>query len=217
MGRNSKNNETIEKKHRLSRRKFLKGAGVTTIGAAIATSGVLKGIGERAQMAEGGSVLGPGTIPLTLNINGRALTTNAEPRETLAEVLRNHFQLTGTKISCDRGACGSCTVLVDGEPVCSCHTLAIDAVDHKIQSIEGLMNGEQLHAVQQAFIDHDGMQCGFCTPGMIMSCNALLDKNPHPSLEDVKQAVSGNLCRCGTYPKVFEAVLAAAKQIRGRG
>ena len=158
-------------------------------------------------------MLGPGAVRIDLDINGKTMFLEVEPRTTLAEALRDWLDLTGTKVVCDRGACSACTVWIDGQPVCSCMTLAVDAVDRPIRTIEGLAIGEKLHPVQEAFIEHDAMQCGFCTPGMIMACAALLEKNKKPSLDDVKQATSGNLCRCGTYPKVFDATLAAATKM----
>jgi aerobic-type carbon monoxide dehydrogenase small subunit (CoxS/CutS family) len=151
-------------------------------------------------------------VSITLKVNGADKKVQVEPRTTLAEALRVKLDMTGTKVVCDRGACSACTVMVDGTPVCSCMTLAVAVQGKEIKTIEGLAQGEQLHPVQEQFIAHDAMQCGFCTPGMIMSCAALLERNKAPTLEDVKQAVSGNLCRCGTYPKVFDATLAAAKQ-----
>jgi aerobic-type carbon monoxide dehydrogenase small subunit (CoxS/CutS family) len=147
-----------------------------------------------------------------LKVNGADKQVEVEPRTTLAEALRVKLDMTGTKVVCDRGACSACTVWVDGTPVCSCMTLAVAAQGKQIKTIEGLANGDTLHPVQEQFIACDAMQCGFCTPGMIMSCAALLERNKNPTLEDVKEAVSGNLCRCGTYPKVFEATLNAAKQ-----
>ncbi|MEJ7732091.1 MAG: (2Fe-2S)-binding protein [Polyangiaceae bacterium] len=131
-------------------------------------------------------------------------------RDTLADVLRNELGMTGTKVVCNRGSCSACTVWIDGTPVVSCTTFAFDAAGKSVTTIEGLARGNDLHPVQQAFIDHDAMQCGFCTPGMVMSCAALLERNPRPALEDVRAATAGNLCRCGTYPKVFEATLAAS-------
>ena len=151
---------------------------------------------------------------MTLKINGQEVTFGVEPATTLAELLRGPAGMTGTKIVCDRGSCSACTVWLDGKTVCSCMTLALDARGLEIKTIEGLATGEQLHPVQEQFIEHDAMQCGFCTPGMIMSCAALLERNKNPSLNDVKHACSGNLCRCGTYPKVFDATLAAAKQMQ---
>jgi xanthine dehydrogenase YagT iron-sulfur-binding subunit len=193
----------------LSRRGFLKGAGVTAAGAAIAESG-LAGLAE-AQSAQSRPVLGPGVTSVILKVNGAARKVQIEPRATLAEALRVNLDMTGTKIVCDRGACGGCTVWVDGKPVNSCMTLAMDVVGREIKTIEGLAQGDKLHPVQEQFIEHDAMQCGFCTPGMIMSCASLLEHNKSPSLDDIKHACSGNLCRCGTYPKVFAAVQAAAK------
>jgi aerobic-type carbon monoxide dehydrogenase small subunit (CoxS/CutS family) len=195
----------------LSRRGFLKGAGITAAGAAIVETGLAELAEAQAQQPMSRPVLGPGPTPITLKINGTAKKVDVEPRTTLAEALRINLDMTGTKIVCDRGACGGCTVWIDSKPVNSCLTLAMDAVGREIRTIEGLAQGERLHPVQEQFIEHDAMQCGFCTPGMIMSCAALLEHNKNPTLEDVKTACSGNLCRCGTYPKVFEAVLAAAK------
>jgi len=156
-------------------------------------------------------VFGPEAGELTLFVNGRSVRVIADPASTLAEALRYSLGLTGTKIGCDRGACSACTVWLDGEVAASCMTLALDARGRQITTIEGLADRTNLHAVQQAFIEHDAMQCGFCTPGMVMSCAALVERNPECTLEDVKAAVSGHLCRCGTYPNVFEATLAAAR------
>ena len=160
-------------------------------------------------------VFGPEAVPVTLRVNGAVRTITIPPRMTLAEALRGPLDLTGTKIGCDRGSCSACTVLLDGAPVASCMTLAIDVGDRLVTTIEGLSDGEKLHPVQAAFVEHDAVQCGFCTPGMVMSCAALLAQNPTPSLEDVKAATSGHLCRCGTYPHVFTATLAAAKSGKG--
>ena len=195
----------------VSRRAFLKSAGA---GAASITAASVLDLRALAQQSGGTKVVGPGAVPVTLNVNGKARQLNIEPRATLAEALRNDLGLTGTKVVCDRGSCSACTVWLDKTPVCSCLTLAIDAAPHQISTIEGLARGEQLHPVQAAFIEHDALQCGFCTPGMIMSCAALIERNPDPTLEDVKMAISGNICRCGTYPKVFDATLAAAKARR---
>ena len=156
-------------------------------------------------------------IPVDFPINGRPFSVHAEPATTLVEVLRNHLGLTGTKIGCDRGACSACTVWLDGEPASSCMTLALDARGRSITTIEGLADGDKLHPVQQAFVEHDALQCGFCTPGMVMSCAALLNRKPDAGLDDVKSAISGHLCRCGAYPNIFEAVLAVANGNRRRG
>lgn len=193
----------------VSRRGFLKGAGLGAAGAAVLESG-LTAIAEASAISAGPAVAGPGRVAVSITVNGKLRKFEVEPRVTLAEALRDELGLTGTKVVCDRGSCSACTVTLDSTPVVSCMTLAIDVGDRAVTTIEGLANGEILHPVQQAFIDHDALQCGFCTPGMVMSCAALLDRNPAPTLEDVKSAVSGNLCRCGTYPKVFDAALAAA-------
>ena len=194
----------------VSRRGFLRGAGVSAAGAALLEGGVA-GVAEAQARAAEAKVVGPGPAPMTLKINGQNREVKAEPRTTLADLLRDELDLTGTKVVCDRGACSACTVFLDGAPVCSCMTLAIDAVGREVKTIEGLANGDRLHPVQEAFVQHDALQCGFCTPGMVMSCAALLERNKNPSLDDVRHAVRGNLCRCGTYPKVFDAALAAAK------
>ena len=155
--------------------------------------------------------IGPAAVPLTLRVNGAVRTVNVPPNTTLAEILRGPLDLTGTKIGCDRGACSACTVWLDGVPVASCMMLAIDIGERSVTTIEGLAEGDKLHPVQTAFIEYDAVQCGFCTPGMVMSSAALLARNPDPTFDDVKAATSGHLCRCGTYPHVFAATLAAAK------
>ncbi|WP_287119312.1 (2Fe-2S)-binding protein [Mesorhizobium sp.] len=162
-------------------------------------------------------VLGPGLIPIDLTINGRRVSVQAEPATTLVDVVRNHLGLTGTKIGCDRGACSACTVWLDGQPASSCMTLALDARGRNITTIEGLAEGGKLHPLQQAFVEHDALQCGFCTPGMVMSCAALIDRKPDAGIDEVKAAISGHLCRCGTYPNIFAAVLAVAGENRRRG
>jgi len=161
------------------------------------------------------AAMGPDAVPITLHINGAARTLQVEPQATLAEVLRGPLDLTGTKIACNRGACSACTVLLDGSPICSCMMLAVDVGARRVTTIEGLAQGDTLHPVQQAFIDHDALQCGFCTPGMIMSCAALLERTPAPNADDIRAAISGHYCRCGTYPHVVDATLAAAKARRG--
>ncbi len=158
-----------------------------------------------------GRIIGPDAVTLTLHVNGRPMTVITDPGATLVQVLRDELGLTGTKIGCDRGACSACTVWLDGNVASSCMTLVLDARDRHITTIEGLADGETLHPVQRAFVEHDAMQCGFCTPGMVMSCAALVERNPDCTLDDVKAAVSGHLCRCGTYPNIFAATLAAAR------
>jgi xanthine dehydrogenase YagT iron-sulfur-binding subunit len=163
----------------------------------------------------GTPLAGPQAVAMTLNVNGLTRTLHVEPRMTLAEALRGPLGLTGTKIACNRGACSACTVWLDGQPVCSCMMLAIDVGSRSLTTIEGLADGDTLHPVQQAFIDHDALQCGFCTPGMIMSCAALLERTAQPSVDDVRAAISGHYCRCGTYPHVVAATLDAARTRRG--
>jgi xanthine dehydrogenase YagT iron-sulfur-binding subunit len=196
----------------ITRRGFLKGAGITAAGTALLEG--VQGFQREAVAAAHSDVkeFGPEPFPITLNVNGKERTVHIESRTTLADALRIQLGMTGTKVSCDRGACSSCTVWLDKTPVNSCMILAFDAVGHHITTIEGLSDGDKVHPVQAAFVRHDAMQCGFCTPGMVMSCAALLEKNPHPTEADVRYAVSGNLCRCATYPKVFAATLDAAGQ-----
>lgn len=191
----------------ISRRGFLKGSGVI---AAVALEGVALGTPEAAAQTKAARQ-GPAPTEVRLRVNGVPQAIRVEPRTTLAEALRETLGLTGTKVACDRGACSACTVWLGGAPVPACMTLAIEVGDRAVTTIEGLAKGERLHPVQAAFIEHDAAMCGFCTPGMVMACAALLERTPDPGLDDVKAAVSGNLCRCGTYPKVFAATLAAAR------
>jgi aerobic-type carbon monoxide dehydrogenase small subunit (CoxS/CutS family) len=198
------------KAHGVSRRAFMSRAGASAAGAALLESALAQAGQESAHAAETNGPLGPGAVSVSLSVNGRDVSARVDPATTLAEVLRNDLGLTGTKMGCDRGACSACTVWLDGEPASSCMTLVLDARGRTITTIEGLADGDTLHPVQQAFVEHDALQCGFCTPGMVMSCAALLNRKPDAALEDVKSAISGHLCRCGTYPNVFKATLAAA-------
>ena len=149
---------------------------------------------------------------ISLEVNDSAYKIEVESRQTLLQVLRDNLGLTEVKSSCEHGNCGACTVLVDGKAVNSCLMLAAQAHGKRIITISGLSAGDKLHPLQQAFIDHFAVQCGFCTPGMILSAKALLDSNPSPSEDDIRESLSGNLCRCGGYIKIIEAVLAAAKK-----
>ena len=203
----------MKNKKPTSRRGFLRGAGLTTAGLALAPH--LRATSPPASAPA--DFVGPGKVDVTLNVNGQTRTATIEARTTLAETLREELGLTGTKIVCDRGSCSCCTVHLDGEPVCSCLTLALDAEGKEVRTIEGLAEADgTLHPVQEAFIAHDASMCGFCTPGMLMSSAKLLEDNPSPDLDEIKQALSGNLCRCGTYPKVFTAVQDAARAARKR-
>ncbi len=153
---------------------------------------------------------------IDLNVNGFTYRVAVEPWRSLAEVLREELGLTGTKVGCNQGDCGACTVLIDGRAVSSCLTLAVEAHQRQITTIEGLAaSPDQLHPIQQAFIDHGAVQCGFCTAGMILSAKALLDQNPDPSEEEIRQGIAGNLCRCTGYTKIVEAISAAAQTLRG--
>ena len=195
----------------LSRRAFLEFSTLSAAQAAMA--GVARATdGESAMAQDTNSAAGPPeAISIALDVNGVERSLRVEPRTTLAEALRGALGLTGVKVACDRGACSACTVWLDGAPVCSCMTLAVEVGARKVTTIEGLARGEALHAVQAAFIAHDALQCGYCTPGLIMSCAALLERNPDPTAEDVELAIAGHFCRCGTYPHVVAATLAAAK------
>jgi carbon-monoxide dehydrogenase small subunit len=148
-----------------------------------------------------------------LTVNGEERDVFVAPNETLVEVLREDLELTGTKMGCGEGACGMCTVLIDGRPVRSCLTLAVEAQGRDIVTIEGLAEGGELHPVQKAFVEHGAIQCGFCSPAMILTSKALLDENPHPTEDEVRQAISGVVCRCTGYAKIVEAVLAAAEEL----
>jgi aerobic-type carbon monoxide dehydrogenase small subunit (CoxS/CutS family) len=189
-----------------TRRSFLKTAGV---GAAATT---LVGVEARGATAQ---VLGPGAVALTLEVNGVARPVTVEPRVTLLDALRNHLDLTGAKPVCERGGCGACTVLLDGQPVNSCLMLAADAEGRAITTVEGLGSPEKLSPLQAAFVEKDALQCGFCTPGFVVAGTALLARNAHPTRDEVKAGLAGNLCRCGTYGRIFEAVEAASKAGRG--
>ena len=157
-------------------------------------------------------------VPITLTVNGRSISAEVEARMTLADFLREQLGLTGTKLGCEHGVCGSCTVLWDGAAVRSCLVLAAQADGANLTTIEGLATGEAMHAVQQAFWEHHGLQCGFCTPGMVLTAVALLEENPAPSEEEIREALSGNLCRCTGYQNIVRAVRAAAEQMQaGRG
>ncbi len=193
----------------ISRRGFIRGAGLSTAGSVLMTSEVFAFEYEE----ETGMELGPDATTIQMKVNGRMWSVSDEPRTTLASALRDHLELTGTKVVCDRGSCSACTVYVDGKPVNSCMMSVFDVGDKEVTTIEGIAKNGKLHPVQEAFIDHDASQCGYCTPGMVMSCAHLLDNNSNPTLEDVKDATRGNLCRCGTYPHVFKATLDAAKKL----
>lgn len=190
-----------------SRRTFLKSLG--TVAATAATAQV-NSVAAELEKANAEKVIGPGAVPVTLKVNGQALKLTLEPRVTLLDALRNYSTLTGAKEGCDRATCGACTVLVDGLPIYSCQKLAIESQNCEITTVEGLAEGSKLSPVQQAFYEKDALMCGYCTPGFLMSVTALLKKNPNPTVADVKHACAGNICRCGTHPRVVQAALKAA-------
>jgi len=150
-------------------------------------------------------------VEIVLKVNGIGYQLNIEPQRTLVEVLRETLGLTGTKKSCSEGECGACTVLMDGKPVTSCLVLALDAQGKEITTIEGLSDGEKLHPIQEAFLKHGAIQCGFCTPGMVIAAKALLDENPKPTADEVRKGISGNLCRCTGYQQIVDAILDASR------
>jgi aerobic-type carbon monoxide dehydrogenase small subunit (CoxS/CutS family) len=187
----------------VSRRDFLKGVGVSTATAAVANTVVTKLHAETPPPL----VKGIRNAVIQTEINGKSYRLAVKSHWTLLDVLRRELDLTGTKKTCDRASCGACTVLLDGKAVYACTLLALEADKRKVTTIEGLAEGEQLHPIQEAFVREDAMQCGFCTPGMVISSKALLDRNPRPAPADVKEALSGNICRCAAYNKIIKAVL----------
>ena len=190
-----------------SRRTFLKSLG--TVAATAATAQV-QSVAAEIEKANAEKVIGPNAVPVTLKVNGDKLKLMLEPRVTLLDALRNYSSLTGAKEGCDRATCGACTVLLGDTPVYSCQKLAIESQGIEITTVEGLAKNEKLSKVQQAFLDTDALMCGYCTPGFVMSVTALLKKNPRPDAADVKHACAGNICRCGTHPRILQAALKAA-------
>lgn len=199
--------------HDESRRRFLKGVGFAGAGAALADKFLIEA--DAKDMQSRGARTLSGSVDVTLNVNGQIRNAKVEPRTTLLSTLRNHLDpaVTGPKLVCDMGTCGACTVLMDGKPVYSCLVLAVDTTGKKITTVEGLGNPAAMNSVQSAFVDKDALMCGFCTPGFVTTISAYLKKNSNPSLDQVREACKGNFCRCGTYPRVFEAALAAAKSV----
>lgn len=194
----------------VSRRDFLKISGVS---AAVPLVSHASSLALADEVAEHG----PGKVPVTLMVNGKQLNAQLEPRITLLDALRDRFELTGAKRVCDRGTCGACTIHLDGKAVYSCSVLAIDAQGHEITTIEGLGEPGKLHPIQQAFVDNDAQQCGFCTPGFVMATKAFLDQHPHATVDEIKTGLGGNFCRCGTYAGIKAAVMQVAKATNGKG
>lgn len=214
--------DALERERRgLNRRQFLRGVGLVGTGSALVTDLISPEEAEAApavlQKAPAGKTLNRGFQFIQLKVNGQELRMEVEPRTTLVNALRNHAEppVTGPKLVCDQGACGACTVIVDGKTAYGCMLLAVDCVGKNITTVEGLSKDGKMSPLQQAFVEKDALMCGFCTPGFVMSLTALLQKTPNPTLTEVKAACAGNICRCGTYPRVFEAALDAAKKMRG--
>ena len=196
----------VEQEGRVSRRDFLKISG--------ASAATVPLIGTRIVDAAGipVKIQGPGKTPITLTINGQKHTLQLEPRVTLLDAMRDRLAITGAKRVCDRAECGACTVLVDGKLVYSCSLLAIDVQGKAITTVESISQDGALHPIQQAFVDNDASQCGFCTPAFIMATKALLDKYPNPTPEQIRRGLSGNLCRCGTYHGIRRAIAQVAQK-----
>ena len=193
----------------MSRRGFLKGVGT----GAVAT-GLMQGANdaEAASALRSGKPVGPGAVPITLNVNGTHRWLNAEPSVTLLDALRNRLDTTGCKKVCDRGTCGACTVMLDGDVVYSCSVLAIEAQGRKIVTAEGLGTPEAMSAVQESFVENDALQCGFCTPGFVVATTAFVRDHPNATLEEVREGMGGNLCRCGTYVGITKVAYDLAKK-----
>jgi len=208
MGETEKKSKE-KKRHPLnvSRRDFLKGMGTTAVAATLTTTALPLPPGAEAALPSG---VKEAVVQLT--VNGQVHRLRVKSHWTLLEVLRNELGLTGAKRFCDRGSCGACTVIMGDKAVYACSRLAIEADGKSITTIEGLADGEKLHPIQEAFVQYEGMQCGFCTSGVIMSTKALLDKNPRPSHAEIKEALSGNICRCSAYPKILESAMAASQK-----
>ena len=190
------------------RRQFLKATGVAPLAASVAGAAIV-------EAQTGPAIIGPGEVPIDLMVNGKRLTLRVEPRVTLLNAIRNRADLTGNKRGCDRGVCGACTMIIDGRTAYSCSTLAIEVQGKQIRTVDGLADGAKLHPVQQAFCDRDALMCGFCTPGFVMATVALLEKHPKPSVEQIKKGLDGNICRCGTFNRIFEAVSSVKGVRRG--
>jgi xanthine dehydrogenase YagT iron-sulfur-binding subunit len=196
----------------VSRRDFLKSAGVGGLATAVTSAGA-----SDVEAQPGPRVVGPDDVPVSLTVNGKRVDLRIEPRVTLLDALRNRADLTGTKRVCDRGSCGACTMIVEGRTVYSCSTLAIDVQGKQIRTVDGLASGTTLHPVQQAFCDVDALMCGFCTPGFVVATVALLEKYPNATPEQARRELDGNICRCGTFVRIMEAVMKAKTMGVARG
>ncbi len=201
-----------ENESQISRRQFLGSAGAAVAAATVAGALVTKT--QANPETESQSVEGVGAVEITLLVNGKTHKLKVQPRVTLLDALRERLQLTGAKRICDRGNCGGCTVLKDGKPIYGCMMLAIDSQGSQITTVEGLGTPEKMSSVQASFVQHDALMCGFCTPGFVMSATAAIQENPNATMDQVKNGCRGNICRCGTFNRVFEAAYNAAKKMR---
>ena len=190
----------------------MKSAGVTGVVTAATAA-----VATEVQAQTGPRAIGPGEVPITLTVNGKRVDLRVEPRVTLLDAVRNRADLTGNKRVCDRGACGACTMIVDGRSVYSCSTLAIESQGKQIRTVDGLASGATLHPVQQAFCDADALMCGFCTPGFVMATVALLEKHPNATPDQMRKGLDGNICRCGTFVRILEAANLAKTRGVARG
>ena len=199
----------------LSRRQFLKGSGAAAAATALSTA-PLPELASAQEAKAGTTGMGPAAVRIQLTVNGQKMTTNVEPRVTLLDALRNYLDVTGCKRVCDRGSCGACTVLIEGKPIYSCTTLALEAQGKTIKTAEALVSGGKLDAVPAAFARYDAQQCGFCTPGFVVAMRAAYDKNPKATPAEIEEGLSGNICRCGTYQQMRDAIAALCKT-NGKG
>jgi xanthine dehydrogenase YagT iron-sulfur-binding subunit len=211
----NKSNGSHKERGRPSRRDFLKGSSAAAAVGALATTPLPAFSLAADQGGESIPAMGPGPVKTTLTVNGKQISHALQPRVTLLDALRNHLDVTGCKRVCDRGTCGACTVMLDGKPIYSCTMLAIEAQGHEIQTAEAL-GSDKLDAVPAAFVEHDAQQCGFCTPGFVVAMRAAFNKNPSATPAQIEDALSGNICRCGTYQQMRNAIAALCKT-QGRG
>lgn len=207
-------NDTKDPKSGWSRREFLHGSSLAAAASALGTQALPAA--EQAAQGQAPAVpaMGPGAVKVTLNVNGQNMTTSVEPRVTLLDALRNHLDVTGCKRVCDRASCGACTVLADGKPIYACTMLAVEAQGKQIRTAESLVQGDKLDAIPAAFVRADAQQCGFCTPGFVVAMKAVFEKNPKPTPAEVETGLCGNICRCGTYEQMRDAIYSLCNQQR---
>ncbi|MCH8273787.1 MAG: (2Fe-2S)-binding protein [Armatimonadetes bacterium] len=203
------------KRKRLSRRQFIKGAGTAIAAAGVGGAILANGprTETRAKEEKKRTPAQAGAVDVTLKVNGETHRLSLQPRVTLLDALRDRLELTGAKRICDRGTCGGCTVLMDGKPIYACLALAVDAQGGEITTVEGLGTPDAMSRLQKEFVEHDALMCGFCTPGFVVTVHAALKQNPNASMNEIREACRGNICRCGTFNRVFEAAYATAKQM----